>query len=243
MNNRMKWTRHFIHSTGAILLAAAITRFAILIGHDQVLALPDPLLGIPLLYAVLVVGVVELAIALVCLLSKRTGFQLALPAWWAMVGTAFAIGLFASHCHPQITCLGGLTDPFQLHHGLVGQAMNVMPVYFVLGSFIFAADFHRRRGGSTAPHPQPPTRQPGMIAPFIKIACPQCGGHSEFSEKLIVERIPCPHCKTGITLEKAKCVKMSCPGCGGHIEFSCEAFGQKVGCPRCGREITLKHST
>jgi hypothetical protein len=53
MNNRMKWTRHFIHSSGAILLAAAITRFAILIGHDQVLALPDPLLGIPLLYSVL----------------------------------------------------------------------------------------------------------------------------------------------------------------------------------------------
>ena len=111
MNNRMKWTRHFIHSTGAILLAAAITRFAILIGHDQVLALPDPLLGIPLLYSVLIVAVVELGIAIVCLLGKRTDLQLALLVWWAIIGTAFAVGLYAERCHWQITCLGGLTDP------------------------------------------------------------------------------------------------------------------------------------
>jgi hypothetical protein len=87
---------------------------------------------------------------------------------------------------------------------MVGQAMNGFPVYFVLGSFLFAADFHRRRGGSTAPHPQPPPRQPGMIAPFFKIACPQCGGHIEFSGKRIGERIPVLTAETQSTWRRRK---------------------------------------
>jgi uncharacterized paraquat-inducible protein A len=242
MNNRMKWTRHFIHSTGAILLAAAITRFAILIGHDQVLAMPDPLLGIPLLYAVLGVGVVELAIALVCLLGQRTGWQLALLVWWATIGTGFAVGLLVTHCHWQITCLGGLTDPFQLHHGLVGQAMNAVPVYFVAGSFLTAAGFLilGRRPLVPPLKPQPVSAGAGSFANSLKIACPQCGGHIEFSPKRIGEKIPCPHCQTQIKLEKARNVKFYCPGCGGHIEFSSESLGQKTSCPHCKTGIELR---
>jgi len=46
--NRVKL---FIHFAGGLLLAAALTRFLLGLGHEPFLSLPDPLLGIPLRYA------------------------------------------------------------------------------------------------------------------------------------------------------------------------------------------------
>ena len=75
------WIQYFILSAGVILLAAALTRFLIAAGNAQVLSLPDPMLGIPLRYAVLLVGGFELAVALICLFGKRLGLQIGWLAW------------------------------------------------------------------------------------------------------------------------------------------------------------------
>ena len=78
-----KWIRAFVYSAGGVLLAAALGRFIIALGSAPVLDLPDPLLEIPLRYAVLGVGVLELAVALVCLFAKSLGRQAGLVGWLA----------------------------------------------------------------------------------------------------------------------------------------------------------------
>jgi len=47
---KTNWIKHFIYSAGGILLAAALIRFLIVACHHPALALPEPLLGIPLRY-------------------------------------------------------------------------------------------------------------------------------------------------------------------------------------------------
>jgi len=47
---KTNWIKPFIYSAGGILLAAALIRFLIVACHHPALALPEPLLGIPLRY-------------------------------------------------------------------------------------------------------------------------------------------------------------------------------------------------
>ena len=51
-----RWIKPFVYSAGAILLAAALIRFVIAAGDAPVLTMPEPILGIPIRYAVLAVG-------------------------------------------------------------------------------------------------------------------------------------------------------------------------------------------
>jgi predicted RNA-binding Zn-ribbon protein involved in translation (DUF1610 family) len=95
--------------------------------------------------------------------------------------------------------------------------------------------------------PQPVTSKPVEIARShealvrtLKIFCTACGGHIEFPTNFFGERIPCPHCKALIILQKAPGLKMSCLACDGRIEFPARAVGEKISCPHCNADITLK---
>ena len=125
----MKWIRYFILSAGAILLAAALSRFLIAVGNAQVLALPEPMLGIPLRYAVLLVGGFELVVALICLFGRKTGLQLGWLAWLATNYAVYRIGLLTMDIHQQGTCIGSLTDPLNLARGTVGMIIGLLPLY------------------------------------------------------------------------------------------------------------------
>jgi uncharacterized paraquat-inducible protein A len=80
----------------------------------------------------------------------------------------------------------------------------------------------------------------GHLAESRKMACPGCGGHIEFAARNQGQRIPCPHCRTEITLRKPEHLKMSCHFCRGHIDFPAHALGTKMPCPHCRMDITLK---
>ena len=137
----MKWIRFFIPAAGVILLAAASSRFLIAAGDAQVLALSDPMLGIPLRYAVIAVGAFELVVALICLFGRRVALQL---DWLALLATSnvlYWIGLLVMRCHPQGTCVGGLTDPLHIHHGITGYFVEFIPFALVLASYAAAVSF------------------------------------------------------------------------------------------------------
>ena len=131
----MKPIRLFIHSAGAILLAAVCIRLLIAAGSSPVLALPEPVMDIPLRYAVLVIGGLELLVALICLFGKQTGLQIGWLAWLTTNFIVYRIGLLTMHCHPQMTCIGSLTDPLQLSRGMAGIVMSLTPFYLLFGSY------------------------------------------------------------------------------------------------------------
>jgi hypothetical protein len=232
----------FIKSAGAVLLAAALTRFLIAASNAQVMAVPDPMLGIPLRHAVIGVGAFELVVALICLFGRSVGLQL---GWLAWLGTNYIvvwIGLLAMHIHPQATCIGSLTDPLRLYQGRTGDILQFIPVCLALGSyaavviFWFSADARMARQAGAR---QIAARR-DATAGLMKMFCPACGGHVKFAAQNAGQQIPCPHCQKAIILRQAdESLKMTCILCGGHVEFPPHAIGQKIPCPHCAKSITL----
>jgi len=228
----MKWIRYFIFSAGAILLAAALTRFLTAAGQAQVWALPDPVLGIPLRYALLIVGTFELVVALICLFGKRIGLQVGLLAWLAINCLVFQIGAYVMHCNWQATGIGSVTDPLQLTRGLTGIIIGFIPLYLLAGSG--TASFWLWFGK----HAENPLEEE---AKSIKMSCPSCGVHIQYAIENLGQSITCPKCQTGVTLRKpADNLKMFCYFCKGNIEFPAHAIGEKLRCPHCNNNITLK---
>ena len=183
-----KWIRAFVYSAGGVLLAAALGRFIIALGTAPVLDLPDPLLEIPLRYAVLGVGVLELVVALVCLFGKSLGRQAGLVAWLATNWAVYRIGVFWLGCYPQCTCLGRLTDPLHLPRGGTSHLLEYLPVYLLVGSYAALVWLMR--------HP------PRRLVPGFFITCTACGGHIEFPASGLGQNITCPHCQTAVTLQQ-----------------------------------------
>jgi len=225
----MKWVKLFICSAGGILLAAGLIRFAIAAGNSQVLALPDPMIGIPLRYAILVVGGIELVVALICLFGKKIGLQLGWLAWLATNYAIYRVGLLTMHYHPQATCIGSFTDPLHLTDGITGLIMGFLPFYVLAGSYAAMVWFWLEGRRAKA-------------AKFIKMSCPACGVHLRFDERNAGQKIPCPHCQASVTLRKSESLKMSCFFCHGHIDFPAHALDTKIACPHCRMDITLKES-
>jgi len=227
----MKYIRYFIFSAGAILLAAALTRFLTAAGNAQVWNLPDPVLGIPLRYAVLIAGIFELVVALICLFGKRVGLQVGLTAWLAINFLVFQIGVYAMHCHWQATGIGSLTDPLHLTRGITGIIIGFIPIYLLAGSG--TASFWLWFGKHAENRLKEETKS-------IKMSCPTCGTHIRFESARVGQQIDCPQCRKSITLRRPENLKMACYFCHGHMEFPAYAVGEKMPCPHCKMDITLK---
>jgi predicted RNA-binding Zn-ribbon protein involved in translation (DUF1610 family) len=223
----MKLTKFFIQSAGAVLLAAALVRFLIATGSDMVLVMPEPLLGLPLRYGVLLVGGFELFVALICLFGWQPGLQLGWLAWASTNYLVYWIGIFIMHCYPQTTCIGSLTDPLQLSRGKLGLMIELLPLYLFFGScsgLLWLWWISRR----------------AKAVKFHKMTCPACGVHIRFDDRNLGQKIPCPQCHSAITLLKPDLLKIACFFCKGHIEFPSHAIGEKMCCPHCKMDITLK---
>jgi hypothetical protein len=223
----MKWIRCFILSAGAILLAAALTRFLIGFGNAQVLALPEPLLGIPLRYAVLLVGALELAVAVICLFGKKMGIQIGGLAWLTANYFVFRAALLWLNCHPQATCIGSLSDPLQTTRGMIGLVLPYLPIYLVIGTGGSGIWLWLKRRAT-------------LPEGVSKMSCPACGVHIRFNNQNLGQTISCPQCHGAIKLRNPdESLKMSCFFCQGHIAFPSHALGQKMPCPHCSKDITL----
>jgi predicted RNA-binding Zn-ribbon protein involved in translation (DUF1610 family) len=228
----MKPIKFFIQSAGTILLMAALIRFVIAAGSHSALAMPEPMLGLPIRYAVLLVGGFELTVALICLLGQRPGLQLSWLAWASTNYLVYWIGLYIMHCHPQTAGIGSLTDPLRLAHGIIGMIARFLPAYIALGSYaallwlcIIEPMLGRRRQS---------------LSESLKMSCPSCGIHIRFKVKNLGQKIPCPQCQTNIALRRPDLLKMACFFCKEHIKFPPHAIGEKIACPHCNMDITLK---
>lgn len=238
----MKWIKFFVYSAGGILLAAGLIRFIIASGNGQVLALSDPILGIPLRYAVLAVGCIELTVAMICLFGQQVRLQTAWLAWLVSNYAVLWIGLLLTHCQIQGTCLGGLTDPLLLARGMTGYIAQLMPFYLVLGSYAAAHRLWFSKEGRMVnlAAARQLVAQQDATAGLMKMFCPSCGGHVKFATQNTGQQIACPHCQVVIILRKMdEELKMTCVLCGGNIEFPAHALGQKIQCPHCAKNITL----
>jgi DNA-directed RNA polymerase subunit RPC12/RpoP len=238
----MNWIKLFIRLSGAILLAAALTRLLIVAGSNPVLALPEPALGVSIRLAALLVGGLELIGALFCLFGRWPWLQLGGLALLATGYAAYFLALLAMGVHPQASCIGSLTDPLRVYRGPAGYMLQFIPFGLALCSYVAAASLWFSGDARTVRLSEARQLAAGhdAAAGLMKMSCPACGEHVKFSSQNIGRQIPCPHCQAAITLRKPdEDLKMTCVLCGGHIEFPPHAIGSKIACPHCAKTITL----
>jgi len=198
------------------------------LGHEPFLSLTDPFLGISLRYAVLLVGSLELVVALVCLSGWRVGLQVGWLTWLITGYVVCRIGLLTMIYHPQATSLGSLNDPLQLSRGVAGIATDVLILCLLLGSYGSLIWLWLQKLRAKA-------------ATYPRTSCPACGAHIRFDVRNAGQKTTCPRCYAVVTLRKPdEKLKMACFFCHEHIEFPAYAIGAKMACPHCKMDITLK---
>src|SRR4051812_45153918 len=178
-----KWISSFIKSAGFVLLVAASSRFSIASGSASFLTLPDPALGVPLRYSVLIVGAIELTVALICFFGKGIHLKAGWLAWCATNYIVFQAGLFWMHCHSQATCIGSLTDPLHVSRGWIGIITAFLPLYLAIGSYIAVVQLWLMSKAARSCE----------VIELIKMSCPTCDGHIKFAVQNLGEKISCPH--------------------------------------------------
>jgi ribosomal protein S27E len=187
MNITDKWIRDFALSVGALLLAAGLERFITAAGDSQVLVMADPLLGMPVRYAVLCVGGMEVLVGLVCLFGRPGGIQTLLLVWLMTNWAVYQAGRLFMGSNVRCACLDSMTDPLRLSGGWVAQVTALLPFYLLAGAYaVLVVTWMRQR-----------TRR---RQEYLKVACPGCGGHIEFPTEGIEWKIDCPHCGGAIRL-------------------------------------------
>ena len=205
----MKQIKFFIHSAGSILLAAALIRFVI-----AVLQLPTGFLARAFAriscYAVLMVGGIELVVAMICLFGRQTGTTIVVPARpaahqlhglsdWPVLGGTATVPAGRLHWQPDPNRSRSAWNNRIYHRGY--------SVLFVVGQL-------RGRNLALAARRQNEKNRCNIknVLSFLwhpyQVRPPNPG-----------EKIPCPQCQPGITLRKPDLLKMACFFCQEHIEF------------------------
>lgn len=186
-----RWWEWFVISAGGILAFAGVNSLLGVIGKTQVLNLPDPLLGIPLRYVLLLFGLLELVAAWLCLFTRKRTLSLGLVAWLVVNFAVYRIGLWTMGWpHPWIF-IGGLTNAFNISPFLADAILFQVALYLLAGSAILLL----RPPKEAATTPAAPV--------YFKVHCPTCGGKTAFDAQWVGHTITCPHCGNPLVLNKA----------------------------------------
>jgi hypothetical protein len=136
-NQAEKPSKWFIRSAGVLLLVTGIAKIISVFGHDAVLRKPDPILGIHFDHLLLTVGLIELAIAVVCLTSANQHLALALVAALSINFLGYRAGMWLIHWNGYCPCLGTLTDAIHLSPRQAARLTGAAFIYLITGSFYF----------------------------------------------------------------------------------------------------------
>ncbi len=127
-----KW---FALSAGVILAITGVAKVWSGLGNSKLLAVVDPIIGIKFGYLMLVVGMAEIVIVLVCFFGKRQTLALGLVAWMSTNFVVYRLGLWWLDWKKPCSCLGNLTDALHISPQTADNIMKVLLAYLLIGSY------------------------------------------------------------------------------------------------------------
>lgn len=135
MNARL--AKYFLFFAGVLLVVTAGAKLISSNGSAHILNYADPILGISFRQIFRFVGVLELAIALVCLFGKRLELMAGLVAWLSTAFVAYRFGLWwiGYYHYRPCPCLGNLTDALHISPQTADTAMKIILAYLLIGSY------------------------------------------------------------------------------------------------------------
>ena len=124
-----------LFSSGVILGITGIAKVWSAFGTSKFLAVIDPIFAITFGQLMLLVGLAEIAIALVCFFSKRQTLALGLVAWMSTNLLVYRLGLWWMDWHRPCNCLGNLTDALHISPQIADNIMKVLLACLLIGSY------------------------------------------------------------------------------------------------------------
>jgi hypothetical protein len=132
---RNRLLKAFVLGAGTTLAVTGIAKVVSGMGDSKFLAVVDPIIGVKFGPLMLAVGMAEIAVALVCFLSKRQTLALGLVAWLATNFLVYRLGLWWMDWHRPCNCLGNLTDALHISPQAADNVMKVILAYLLIGSY------------------------------------------------------------------------------------------------------------
>jgi len=133
---KIRMSRGFIVSAGALLLVTAVAKLVSASGHARVLQTADPIFAVPFRLVFEIVGALELLISLVCLFGSRVKLQASLVAWLATSFVCYRAALILAGSQPPCHCLGSLTGALPVSPEFVDTVMKWILAYLLIGSYV-----------------------------------------------------------------------------------------------------------
>lgn len=130
--DRSRW---FAVSSGVILTVTGVAKIYSGCGVARVLMESDPVFGVTFRQLFLLVGFVEITIALVCFLDKHPSLSIMLVAWLASSFLVYRLGLTWIGWHRPCNCLGALTGVLRISPEFANNTMKVLATYLLIGSY------------------------------------------------------------------------------------------------------------
>jgi hypothetical protein len=125
----------FVLSSGAVLALTGGAKVWSTFGSVRLLAVADPIAGIPFRWLLLAVGVLELVIAGICFFSRNQRLATMLVAWLATNFLVYRLGLVWMGWHRPCGCMGSLTSALHLSEKAADNIMKVVLAYLLIGSY------------------------------------------------------------------------------------------------------------
>lgn len=120
---------------GVVLAITGVAKIWSGLGNSKFLAVIDPVIGLEFGHLMLVVGTLEIVVALVCFFGRRQTLALGLVAWLATNFVVYRVGLWWIGWHRPCNCLGNLTDALHISPQAADNIMKVVLAYLLIGSY------------------------------------------------------------------------------------------------------------
>lgn len=124
----------FGFSAGILLGVTGIAKVGSTLGSVKLLAVADPIAGIPFRWLLLAVGIVELVIAGICFFGRDKRWASVLVAWLATSFLIYRLGLWWMGWHRPCGCMGSLTEALHLSEQAADNIMKGVLAYLLVGS-------------------------------------------------------------------------------------------------------------
>jgi len=142
----------FILSAAFVLCVSGAAKIASTVGKSRVLTEPDPILNVRFNHLLIVIGVIELAIAVMCLTHPTRRLILGLLFVLSLNLFTYHAALWFIHWHGYCPCFGSLTAAIHLSPRQADLLAQLSLFYLLFGSLFFLASpsFLKNRFGANA---------------------------------------------------------------------------------------------
>jgi len=115
-----------------LLLTGAAKIFSAVAGESGILDTVDPVFGIAFTKLMLLAGVLEIMISIVCLKIVSLRKKLFVLAWFSVLLFLYRIDLWSLHFDAHCPCLGNLTDALGIPANVVDSVTIYLLAYLII---------------------------------------------------------------------------------------------------------------